>query len=117
MPNIPMFQAPTAPGQALQPQSAGSVGYAPVTGSAAPSSFDPKQLAAALGQNTPGSGQPDLQMQTSPMALGNGQDTSQMTSQGYPVGGSGQMANQQNFMGGSGTPSYTWMPSWFQGGI
>ena len=123
MPNIPMFTAPTPQAPVMQPQNAGNVsvmGVAPT--SATQSYFDPNKIAAALGQNGQGSGDPtpsQTNLQNGPMALGNGQQTGQMTPQGYPMGGSGQGMTQQNFMGsmgGTGTPSYTWMPQMFGGG-
>lgn len=92
-------------------------GIAPPSGSSMPSSFDPKKLAALLGDSSVGSGQPDMTMQGGPMALGNGQDTYQMTYQGYPMGGTGQFMNKQNFLGAQApstmNPS---LPSWFTSG-
>lgn len=113
MVSIPIFSAPAPSAPALQPQSAGDVGVLGITpASATQQYFDPKKLANLLqGSQTP-SGTPSDSLQNAPMALGNGQNTMQQTAQGYPVGGTAQIQNQQNFMGGmggSGNSSYNWM--------
>ena len=115
MPDIPMFSAPT-PTQTLTPQNVSpTVQVAPAQFPAAQSFIDPKALAKAL-QGGQGTGMPDI---TQLPQLGNGQDTSQMTPQSYPMGGTAQMQNQQAFgaYGNNSAPNFSVTPqSLFKGG-